>query len=75
MSNRDERGYEVPYEGQNHVTRVDRGAEVTLDMNEDGLEVRIERRHGYIRESRSTFVHMDVLLRMLDQAGYAVTKR
>lgn len=74
MSNRDERGYEVPYEGQNYVTRSHRGTEVELDMDAEGLEVRIEQGSGYMRESCSTYVHMDVLLRMLAQAGYVVTK-
>lgn len=74
MGERDERGYEQPYEGQNYVTRTTRGTEVELDMDAEGLEVRIEQGSGYMRESCSTYVHMDVLLRMLAQAGYVVTK-
>lgn len=74
MSERDERGYQVPYEGQNYVTRVHRGTEVELDMDAEGLEVRIEQGSGYMRESCSTYVHMDVLLRMLTQAGYRIER-
>lgn len=76
MSERDERGYEVPYEsvGMNYVTRSHRGTEVELDMDEGGLEVRIEQGSGYMRESCSTYVHMDVLVRMLERQGYTVTK-
>ena len=74
MSNRDERGYEVPYESENYVTRTHRGTEAELSMDPDGLEVRIEQGSGYMRESCQTFVHMDVLLGMLAKAGYTVTK-
>lgn len=56
------------------MTRTTRFEEATFDMDERGLEVRIESGTGYMRSSNDIFLHMDVLLRMLERQGYTVTK-
>ena len=76
MAERDERGYEAPYVGvgMNYVTRETRGGSAEFDMDEEGMEIRIEQGSGYMRESCQTYLHMDILVAMMERAGYTVTR-
>lgn len=71
MSERDSRGYAFPY-GDSYATRMSLGMEVELDMNRDGLFVGIEQGSGYLAQSCSTFIDMDVLVELLRRAGMEV---
>lgn len=71
--NRDERGYSVPGSGPS-VSRSHRGTEVEVDMEPDGMWIRMEHGSGYMRETCSGFVHMDQVVRMMEAVGYTVTR-
>lgn len=76
MTGRDERGYAAPYVdvGMNYVSRSFRGTDSEYDMDEDGLDIRLETGSGYNMQSCQTFLHMDVLIAMMERAGYTVTR-
>ncbi len=73
MTQRDERGYEFPFEGQSYVTRAGRHYEAEFSIETTGLEVRIEQGSGYMQESASAHIHTDILIQLLERAGFTVT--
>lgn len=73
MTQRDERGYEVPFESEGYVERHTRGSFADFSMTPEGLEVRIEEGSGFMQQSCSTFIHTDILILLLERAGYEVT--
>jgi len=48
--------------------------EVELDMEDEGLFVRIEDHWGGNTNSSQTFIDMEVLVKMFERQGYEVTK-
>lgn len=71
MSERDERGYVFPY-GDAYVRRTIGWTDVELDLNSEGLDIRIDQGTGYLAQSCSTFIDMDVLVELLHRAGMEV---
>ncbi len=72
MTQRDERGYEVPFEGEGYVERRSRGSFADFSMTTTGLEVRIEEGSGFMQQACSTFIHTDILILLMERAGYVV---
>ena len=72
---RDERGWELPDDWRyyNSATRTTRGQTTELSLDELGLEVSCEIGSGYMRESTKEVVPLDVLVALLERAGYVVT--
>lgn len=71
----DDRGYSWPYEGQNYVIKRTKHIESSFTWEdgkfvyEAGLDIDVEDR----RDRLGVFLHADVLIQILERAGYTVT--
>ncbi len=74
MSDRDERGYSFPYDNQAYVTRRTRLTEVEMDFDADGLAITVESGSGYGSMTCNAVIHTDVLIELMNRAGYTVTR-
>ncbi len=78
MADRDERGWAVDIsEWSNSADRQRPGQTVDIDfdvIDPASFYIRIDEGSGYSSQSCSTFIPIDIVVRMLEHAGYTVTR-
>ena len=73
---RDERGWAVETsEFMNCASRQRRGSSVEVTLDKEDLEVRVDEGSGYLSQTTTAYVPLDILVRMLQHAGYKVERR
>lgn len=73
---RDERGWEFDLynlPGAAGANRQHRGSHADVDLDENGLEVRIDEGSGYMAQSCSLTIPLDVMVELFTRAGFTVT--
>ena len=69
-------GYNVDCtEFMNTAARSSRGQETEVTLDNGSFEVRAEVGSGYMRESTNSYIPVAVIIRMMEHAGYVVTRR
>ena len=72
---RDERGWAVELsEFMNYASQERRGRSVEVSVDPDGIEVRIEEGSGYMSQSCSATIPIDILIRLMQRNGYRVER-
>jgi hypothetical protein len=74
MTERDERGWELEQsEFMNSARSGRRGVDVCVDN--DTVQVDVEQGSGYMREHTTAYIPLDIMIRLLEHAGYTVAKK
>ena len=61
-------------EFRNCATHQPRGGMVEADLDGDTLQIDHEQGSGYCREKTTTYIPVEVLVKLLEHAGYTVEK-
>jgi hypothetical protein len=77
MSNteRDERGWGFSFgEFYNSASRQAPGQTIDVEVEPEGMGIRVDEGRGYCAQTTNAYVPMDVVIRLIERAGYTVTR-